>query len=456
MLANLRQLARNEQVHVTALVFCCFLLTSTGWLMWMERLAAMPSPISVEFVTLVCSYLVQACGIGIYMVCAHTHPTLASPRACACATALYVASLVPAVLSPNYFVVLLLGAVGNALCGILQGFYLSRIAALVETDCRGTVFGIGYAAATLAGWALDKFAGGVLMHGLGVLAVCGMLAALTAFFILACPAEDHESQSLGFPENERNITAMACLLVVLVSLTSNLGYGFPHADLLEGVDLASSRLFYGAGLVVAGIVSDRNRIYGMLCCACSLIVPLLSLALAGAKVPATVLWAVGYLLSGFFSVFRVTSLADIAAKVGRPELAGAGLMFGRVGDALGTATCLALSPSPIVLIALVCVIFAVTVPFFYAFLRRMASLEDLDPVEEPSAEELFGHFVSDHGLSERQTEVLRLLLDGRTNQQIASELVVSDNTVKFHVRNVLQKTGCKNRAELRAKYDLYT
>ena len=51
------------------------------------------------------------------------------------------------------------------------------------------------------------------------------------------------------------------------------------------------------------------------------------------------------------------------------------------------------------------------------------------------------------GLSSREVEVLQLLADGMSNQQIAEELVLSLNTVKRHVSNILTKTACRNRAD---------
>ena len=53
-----------------------------------------------------------------------------------------------------------------------------------------------------------------------------------------------------------------------------------------------------------------------------------------------------------------------------------------------------------------------------------------------------------HGLSAREGEVLRLLLDGKDNQNIASELSVALSTVKVHVHNILKKTGLQNRREV--------
>ena len=54
------------------------------------------------------------------------------------------------------------------------------------------------------------------------------------------------------------------------------------------------------------------------------------------------------------------------------------------------------------------------------------------------------------GLTEREVEVLRLLAIGRTNQQIADELVIAPNTAAKHVANILGKTGSANRTEAAA------
>jgi pimeloyl-ACP methyl ester carboxylesterase/DNA-binding CsgD family transcriptional regulator len=51
------------------------------------------------------------------------------------------------------------------------------------------------------------------------------------------------------------------------------------------------------------------------------------------------------------------------------------------------------------------------------------------------------------GLTKREVEVLRLIADGRSNQQIADELAISVNTVLRHVSNVFDKAGVANRAE---------
>jgi DNA-binding CsgD family transcriptional regulator/tetratricopeptide (TPR) repeat protein len=51
------------------------------------------------------------------------------------------------------------------------------------------------------------------------------------------------------------------------------------------------------------------------------------------------------------------------------------------------------------------------------------------------------------GLTEREVEVLRLIAAGKTDREIADELFISIRTASTHVRNILNKTGCANRAE---------
>jgi len=52
-----------------------------------------------------------------------------------------------------------------------------------------------------------------------------------------------------------------------------------------------------------------------------------------------------------------------------------------------------------------------------------------------------------HDLTEREREVLALMVEGLTNPQIGERLVVSRSTAKAHVSNILSKLGVSNRAE---------
>jgi DNA-binding NarL/FixJ family response regulator len=51
-------------------------------------------------------------------------------------------------------------------------------------------------------------------------------------------------------------------------------------------------------------------------------------------------------------------------------------------------------------------------------------------------------------LTERERELIRLLVDGKSNPEIARAMYVSASTVKLHLHNILQKLNLKNRAAL--------
>jgi len=54
-------------------------------------------------------------------------------------------------------------------------------------------------------------------------------------------------------------------------------------------------------------------------------------------------------------------------------------------------------------------------------------------------------------LSERELEVLQLISDGLTNQEIAARLYLALNTVKAHTRNIYSKLGVNNRTQAGAR-----
>ncbi|MBO4425537.1 MAG: helix-turn-helix transcriptional regulator, partial [Clostridiales bacterium] len=67
------------------------------------------------------------------------------------------------------------------------------------------------------------------------------------------------------------------------------------------------------------------------------------------------------------------------------------------------------------------------------------------PADEPNVP--FGK-ITRAELTEREIEILRELTASRTNEEIAERLVISVNTVKRHIQNIMEKTGFESRLEL--------
>ncbi len=61
------------------------------------------------------------------------------------------------------------------------------------------------------------------------------------------------------------------------------------------------------------------------------------------------------------------------------------------------------------------------------------------------------HSKPDQSLTPREIELLQRIAEGLSNRAIAQQLSVSPNTVKYHVKNILQKLNAQNRTEAVAR-----
>ena len=173
------------------------------------------------------------------------------------------------------------------------------------------------------------------------------------------------------------------------------------------------------------------------------------IALRGEPVSTIIFWALGYFTFGFYSVYRVILFSDISQQRNMLYLSGFGLFIGRIGDAAGKGVCIVLEKYLLALIVSAAVLFVVSVFFFFRLYQKFYVTAENSGKSE---REIFNSFASRHDLSAREREVRRLLLEEKSNSEIAESLIVSDSTVKYHIHNLLKKTGCKNRLELITRY----
>jgi two-component system, NarL family, response regulator LiaR len=94
-----------------------------------------------------------------------------------------------------------------------------------------------------------------------------------------------------------------------------------------------------------------------------------------------------------------------------------------------------------------------------AFFEALDAVEHGESVIPPRlGRQLLNEFASRGGqrlppaeedvLTDREREVLRLVSAGHTNREIADRLGISENTVKFHMRGILDKLHLRNRTEV--------
>ncbi|MBC8275278.1 MAG: response regulator transcription factor [Chloroflexi bacterium] len=77
-------------------------------------------------------------------------------------------------------------------------------------------------------------------------------------------------------------------------------------------------------------------------------------------------------------------------------------------------------------------------------------------VSPPLGEKLVGKFASmrqkeperQTGLTQQELEIVKLLVKGATNKEIAETLFITENTAKVHLKNILGKLGLRNRQQV--------
>lgn len=454
---QLKEFARSFDGFCACMIAVCFSLTSQAYLSWLYHLMTVVEAAHADVYSMVIGYLFQAAGTvaGVAMIRRKTE--LEYRNAFWTTLILFFLVTVPALLCRSLFPILLFGFAMNALCGIIASFYLYIPARCTEKS-RGFVFGAGYGISTIMTWLLSKLGGQNMLSSQGALVICFVLAVVAALMAVRIfeGIPDVGSTGPGNPDvpSKGLSTGSFCLIsgtIILLSLVKNLGFSFPSSDIKIGINLELSRLFYAIGLIAAGIISDRNRRYGAICTMAALAIPFVMLSVANEPLPRFMCWSLDYLFFGFFSVFRVVLFLDISRREKLFYLAPVGLAAGRIGDAVGTALCIGLGGHKVILVALTTVLFMLATVLFF---RLFHTVYEPEKGHERSEREIFEAFAIQHDLSAREKEVLRLLLAEHSNSEIAEALFVSESTIKYHVHNLLQKTGSKSRQELVKKYNI--
>ena len=456
---TVKEIRKNQDMKMmlrTVLVIAlCFLLTSTGWLSWEYHLIDQMPADRVDLYTMVAGYLLQAAGIGLFAFFAGRKKNI-ERSVLRLALVMHMLFMFPAVVSPYAAATLIFGFLMNIACGIIAGCYLYELAKYAPAARRATSFGIAYAVSILGSWLLSVLDGGRIYYSEKVLLICVFITA--AVFALTFMGRYAEADSEEGPISrnrktpDRKLILAAALIVLLFSTVNGSAFGFPAADLGSSVKVELSRLFYAAGLMIAGFVSDRSRKTGAICALTALMIPFVIMSLRAESISVVIFWALGYFTFGFYAVYRIILFSDMASEYRLLWISGFGLMTGRIGDAAGEVICLLLKDRLAVLVTVTAVLFVAAVSVFFR-IYQMLYLPAYK--KERSKEEHFAAFTAEHDLSSREQDMLKLLLEKKSNDEIAEELFISENTVKFHIHNLLQKTGCKNRKELISYYSVY-
>ncbi len=442
----------NKYLYFAALIGFGFLWTGAAYIVQAYRMLQFLDGGMVNLLACGAYYVCQAVGIGAVAIAFAKRLAIAGGRALPFwATIITVACAAATVFSSSLAVIITAGTLMNVTIGMLSGCYLTRLATDIPQQRRGLVFGSAYAFGSVGTWFLSLPMGGKFLwssHSFIAIVVLAAISLLLLRHLSPPPKPERSGEHLrvGF---SKNVVWLATAVLFLLCLENTLGFSFPLKSASGSVYIEFTRAFYAIGLIIAGLVSDKNRRWGAACCLGALAFPFAALALGSSMTGETTMWMLAYLFLGFWAAYRILVFSDISSKRGLPSLAVIGLLVGRLGEAAGTLGASLLTGTPLVVVSGVA--FALVIALFFTLYQKIYSpIINTEEIEKRRLSEYSSHF----GLSAREQEIFSLIIQGMSNAEIATALYITESTVKFHARNIFKKTGLGNRSELTTDYKL--
>lgn len=162
---------------------------------------------------------------------------------------------------------------------------------------------------------------------------------------------------------------------------------------------------------------------------------------------------------GIFDLFWWSIIGEMLEYTSNPvKVSGIGLsanVFGvLIGDIIGIWMASTQMPSAkvtVIALCVVCVTLVILPPLneqLVSLLKSHVYLSVFSSMDENKQSEILGSIKTLDPLTGRENEVLELILSGKSNREIATELIISENTVKTHTKNIFSKYNVGSRAEL--------
>lgn len=430
-----------------AIIAICFLYTGSAYMSQSFRLMDFYSGQTVDIITSTFNYFFQGAGILLFSLGLSRYPDLFGKRK------LFVYTLIAGSvflclmqLSNSGLVVQTAGYAFNLLVGIYFGFYLTMLSKNIPPGRSGISFGIAYAIASVGTYFLSLLHGGSFLVSKEITVIYLIMAGITIALVLMADDLDISAKStlkglnkeLKFPL--LSLVFVIIIITIIFSIGSGLYYSLPVA---ESVNWNLIRAFYAAGLILSGFIMDRSRLIGEILAIASLTYPLIMLSLAGNGVTNTVTLGISYVVRGFITIYYVTAFTDIGYEhKDRLFLAPAGLMFYRFTEALISLFLIAFTWSEISQLIFAAVLF---IPLLILFITMQSRKYSPEPMTDAKR---FAMFSERFGLTSREMEILKCLTENMSDSEIAEKYFISKNTVRFHISNLLKKTGTASRVEV--------
>ena len=390
--------------------------------------------------------------------------------------------------------------VGGTLVGGLVYFMLSWLPDLTVCALAIVVIAPGTSALLVwcssTGYPVGATEAGGAPGVVGATGVAGVIGAAGAVGATG-PGATLSSGGVAFPRelaSRRDNLKKGILALLMPCLTIGTIGAVMQLLRLMFVGLGSSDLLYGnanslgliASSVIVWVFFERSGYHVDMSVFYRICAPLIGLAVLGLPVLGTfygyVLAFVIYTIFSIASVMGIVACMQVARYYRIPPVAMYALTFGiiyatRIVPALAMSAMAALENAGVLSAAtaglgaegveaeyaLVCMMLmfaAYVLSDRYRRTQEIAEVYSWESKLEPSFQEVVqmaegavARFAQRSGLTGRETEVVSLLAMGRSVPVIASQLGITQNTVRFHCKNVYDKLGVHSKQELLALID---
>lgn len=348
----------------------------------------------------------------------------------------------------------------SILAGATQGCYVFLVTLFLSKSqrCMGIALAASFSVIINAVFSfLDNGAFVQSVYALIVYLVLGVAACiLLAYTFKNFPSEDctmeaHTGSEYHAPIWNTKIFLITCIFIALSWAIQSLGFFFPfNGGMILGLSNETLRITNILGVLAGGYLLSKDKKLGSLFTLIILATPILYITLQAQAGITLVVFMLSYFFTGFLSIYRIGMISDMSDSVDSKGNAmtffcGFGLIFGRLGEGIGALLGIQLSSNTLILLTVTSFILVIAVAFFVVHYMKLFT-----PVPQiiQSHDDRMTSFRIKYEISSREMDVLELLIDGNSNAEIADRLYVSENTVRFHVSNLLKKTGCKSRKEI--------
>jgi len=424
---------------------------------------------SMSYVILYCLFnLLFAAGIVLYGFLRESFTKLFAKKAVLLMFCLVYWLLgILTIFSGNLAVYMLSVCVSALFSGIIGGASYYSIYAGVSKWQRGRSIGAGLLFGTLAQYfiELSRLIPNKIYF---VFLSAGVFFIASAGIFMLLPVSRQNKKNAG-DEKERtgirqNSFRTFCLILIaataIICYLSSLYEGIMavvstgELSAYEMILLRNTKLLYCASVAAAGFIADlKGRQYISVIAIAVMTLLIFDVFLLNYTVFKFLNWIILFAGSGFLAMFVTLNFIDIADQTKIPALwAGGGRIVKHLVTAFGSVAGALLwnTPESGFLIVGLQYLVLLTALIFLLFWHYLITENASGAVHSP--QESLGNSlapeIAGYGFTDKEKQVLQFILTGVQIKDIAEKLFVTERTVKFHITNILKKTGCKNQREL--------